>query len=110
IATGHGIPPVPHASVSRASANLGFLHAKTPHREERLRPRGSDAARVTVIVGPGLRRPDMGGLLRLARPVNCAMSAVGAGIGGIVAVGPEAWGEIAGPLLFAAGAAAALTP
>jgi len=51
----------------------------------------------------------MGGLLRLARPVNCAMSAVGVGIGGIVAVGPEAWGEFAGPLLFAAGAAAAFT-
>lgn len=37
------------------------------------------------------------------------MSAVGVGIGGIVAVGPEAWSEFARPLLLAAAAAASFT-
>ncbi len=51
----------------------------------------------------------MGGLLQLARPVNCAMSAGGVLIGGLVAVGREAWGPFAPSLLFAALAAAAFT-
>lgn len=51
----------------------------------------------------------MGGLLSLARPLNCAMSAVGVGIGGIVAVGSAAWADAAVPLLFASLAAAAFT-
>ncbi|TMI29001.1 digeranylgeranylglyceryl phosphate synthase, partial [Candidatus Bathyarchaeota archaeon] len=51
----------------------------------------------------------MGGLFRLARPVNCLMSAVGVGIGGIAAVGSAAWGDLALPLLLAAAAAAAFT-
>jgi len=51
----------------------------------------------------------MTGLLRLARPLNCLMSAVGVGIGGIVAVGAAAWGASARPLLLAAAAAAAFT-
>lgn len=51
----------------------------------------------------------MTGLLRLARPLNCLMSAVGVGIGGIVAVGPIAWGASARPLLLAAAATAAFT-
>jgi len=49
------------------------------------------------------------GILRLARPLNCLMSAVGVGIGGIVGVGSGAWGVLAGPLVFAAAAAAAFT-
>jgi geranylgeranylglycerol-phosphate geranylgeranyltransferase len=52
---------------------------------------------------------DMPGLLRLARPVNCVMSAVGVGIGGLVAVGSAAWGEFARPLVWAGAAAAAFT-
>ena len=51
----------------------------------------------------------MGGLLQLARPVNCVMSAVGVIIGGVVAVGAGAWGEYARPLAFAAFAALAFT-
>jgi len=51
----------------------------------------------------------MAGLLRLARPVNCVMSAVGVGIGGLVAVHSGAWGEFARPLLLAGAAAAAFT-
>ncbi|MCI4371227.1 MAG: UbiA family prenyltransferase [Thermoplasmata archaeon] len=51
----------------------------------------------------------MAGLLQLARPVNCVMSAVGVGIGGVVAVGAEAWGPFARPLLLAAVAAAFFT-
>ena len=51
----------------------------------------------------------MAGLLRLARPLNCVMSAVGVGIGGIVAVGPAAWGEFARPLVLAAAAVASFT-
>jgi len=43
----------------------------------------------------------MAGLLRLARPGNCVMSAVGVGIGGLVAVRSAAWGEFARPLLWA---------
>jgi len=53
--------------------------------------------------------PDMPGFLRLSRPVNCVMSAVGVAIGGIVAVGSAAWGTAAGPLLYAAAAAALFT-
>jgi geranylgeranylglycerol-phosphate geranylgeranyltransferase len=51
----------------------------------------------------------MPGLLRLARPVNCVMSAVGVGIGGVVAVGSGAWGASGPSLLLAAAAAAAFT-
>jgi len=51
----------------------------------------------------------MGGLLQLARPVNCAMSAVGVLIGGVVAVGSGAWGEHARSLAFAGFAALAFT-
>ncbi len=51
----------------------------------------------------------MPGLLRLARPLNCVMSAVGVGVGGIVGAGSAAWGELAGPLLLACAAAAAFT-
>ena len=51
----------------------------------------------------------MGGLVRLARPLNCVMSAVGVGIGGIVAVGTQAWGEFAIPLALAGLAAASFT-
>ncbi len=51
----------------------------------------------------------MPGLYRLARPLNCAMSAVGVGIGGLVAVGAGAWGASAWPLFFAAIAAALST-
>src|SRR5438552_1610092 len=51
----------------------------------------------------------MAGLLRLARPLNCAMAAVGVGIGGIVAVGSQAWGSLALPLVLAGAAAAFFT-
>ncbi len=51
----------------------------------------------------------MAGILRLARPLNCLMSAVGVGIGGLVGVGPAAWGVLAAPLGLAAIAAAAFT-
>jgi len=51
----------------------------------------------------------MPGLLRLARPLNCVMSAVGVGIGALVGVGPAAWGEFAWPVLMACAAAAAFT-
>src|SRR2546428_12355538 len=51
----------------------------------------------------------MAGLLRLARPLNCAMAAVGVGIGGIVAVGARAWGWRACPLVRAGGAADSFT-
>jgi geranylgeranylglycerol-phosphate geranylgeranyltransferase len=51
----------------------------------------------------------MPGFLRLSRPANCVMSAVGVAIGGIVAVGPAAWGTYAEPLAFAAVAAALFT-
>lgn len=51
----------------------------------------------------------MPAFLRLARPVNCVMSAVGVAIGGLVAVGEGAWGTFAWPLLFAALAAALST-
>jgi len=53
--------------------------------------------------------PGMAGFLRLARPGNCVMSAVGVGIGGLVAVGAGAWGEFAWRLLWAGAAAAAFT-
>jgi len=48
----------------------------------------------------------MAGLLRLSRPLNCVMSAVGVGIGGVVGVGSAAWGDFALPLVLAAAAAA----
>lgn len=51
----------------------------------------------------------MPGFLRLSRPLNCAMSAVGVAIGGAVAVGSAAWGPSAEPLAFAALAAALFT-
>jgi len=51
----------------------------------------------------------MAGLLRLTRPVNCVMSAVGVGIGGLVAVRSGAWGEFARPLVLAGAAAASFT-
>jgi geranylgeranylglycerol-phosphate geranylgeranyltransferase len=49
------------------------------------------------------------GIVRLARPLNCLMSAVGVGIGGVVGVGPAAWGGLAAPLGLAAAAAASFT-
>lgn len=51
----------------------------------------------------------MPGFLRLSRPLNCGMSAVGVAIGGTVAVGAAAWGTEAWPLLYAALAAAMFT-
>src|SRR5437879_5359670 len=51
----------------------------------------------------------MAGLLRFARPLNCLMSAVGVGVGGVVGVGSAAWGDLALPLVLAAAAAAAFT-
>ena len=51
----------------------------------------------------------MGGLLQLARPLNCAMSAVGVAIGGTVAVGREVWGPSGWPLVLAGLAAASFT-
>ncbi len=60
-------------------------------------------------MNPDLRHVDMGGLLQLARPVNCIMSAVGVLIGGIVAVGAGAWGAFARPIGLAAVAALAFT-
>lgn len=51
----------------------------------------------------------MQGLLGLARPGNCAMSAVGVLVGGVVAVGWSAWGSWAAPLLAASAAAALAT-
>ncbi len=51
----------------------------------------------------------MAEILRLARPLNCLMSAVGVGIGGIVGVGSAAWGALSAPLVLAAAAAAAFT-
>ena len=51
----------------------------------------------------------MPGFLRLSRPVNCVMSAVGVAIGGIVAVGPAAWGGAPAPLAYAVAAAALFT-
>ncbi len=51
----------------------------------------------------------MAGLLRFSRPLNCVMSAVGVGVGGVVGVGSAAWGDLALPLVMAAAAAAAFT-
>src|SRR5216117_1412992 len=51
----------------------------------------------------------MAGLLQLARPINCVMSALGVGIGGVVAARSGAWGEFAGPLALAGAAAAFFT-
>src|SRR3989441_4317773 len=52
----------------------------------------------------------MAGLLRFARPLNCVMSAVGVGIGGVVGGGAAAGGDLALPLVFAGAAGAALSP
>jgi geranylgeranylglycerol-phosphate geranylgeranyltransferase len=52
---------------------------------------------------------EMAGLVRLARPLNAGMSAIGVAVGGVVAVGREAWGAAAVPLALAAAAAAAFT-
>jgi geranylgeranylglycerol-phosphate geranylgeranyltransferase len=54
-------------------------------------------------------RGGMASLLRLARPLNAGMSAVAVAVGGIVAVGPAAWGASARSLVLAAAAAAAFT-
>src|SRR5947209_2754297 len=43
----------------------------------------------------------MAGLLRFSRPLNCVMSAVGVGVGGVVGVGSAAWGDLALPLVMA---------
>ncbi len=51
----------------------------------------------------------MPGVYRLARPLNCVMSALGVGVGGLVAVGAGVWGEFAQPLFYAALAAALST-
>ena len=51
----------------------------------------------------------MQGLLSLARPGNCVMSAVGVAVGGVVAVGAGAWGPSVVPLLYASIAAALST-
>jgi len=51
----------------------------------------------------------MAGLLQLARPINCVMSALGVGIGGVVAARSGAWGEFARPLALAGAAAASFT-
>lgn len=48
-------------------------------------------------------------LLRLARPLNCLMSAAGVAIGGLVAVGAGVWGQFVFSLTLAAAAAAAFT-
>jgi geranylgeranylglycerol-phosphate geranylgeranyltransferase len=56
-----------------------------------------------------LYRGRMAGLVRLARPLNAGMSAIGVAVGGVVAVGREAWGVAAVPLALAATAAAAFT-
>src|SRR5437762_12743110 len=63
----------------------------------------------TICTRLTVPRTGMAGLLRLARPGNCVMSAVGVGIGGLVAVHSAAWGEFAWPLLWAGAAAAAFT-
>ncbi len=51
----------------------------------------------------------MPGLYRLARPLNCAMAAVGVVIGGVVAIGSGVLGAYARPLFYAALAAALST-
>lgn len=51
----------------------------------------------------------MQGVLQLARPGNCVMSAVGVAVGGVVAVGTAAWAAFAAPLAYAAAAAALST-
>ncbi|HEX9339621.1 MAG TPA: geranylgeranylglycerol-phosphate geranylgeranyltransferase [Thermoplasmata archaeon] len=51
----------------------------------------------------------MRGAFRLARPLNCAMSAVGVAIGGVVAVGTAAYTSSAPSVALAGGAAASFT-
>ncbi len=63
-----------------------------------------------IIIASGvLRGEGMPGLVSLARPGNCVMSAVGVAVGGLVAVGSGAWGAYAVPLAYAAVAAALST-
>ena len=65
--------------------------------------------RTATVITTRTVRASVAGLLRLARPLNCVMSAVGVGIGGVVGVGSAAWGDLARPLVLAAAAAAAFT-
>jgi len=51
----------------------------------------------------------MDGYLQLSRPINCAMAAAGVFIGGVVAVGSDAWQGALVDLLLAAAAAASFT-
>jgi geranylgeranylglycerol-phosphate geranylgeranyltransferase len=51
----------------------------------------------------------MAGLLRLARPLNAVMSGIGVFVGGVVAVGTDAWGRDVLPLVLAALAAVSFT-
>ncbi len=51
----------------------------------------------------------MAGVLRLTRPLNCAMSAAGVAVAGFVAVGPSAFAARAWPVALAALAAALFT-
>jgi geranylgeranylglycerol-phosphate geranylgeranyltransferase len=51
----------------------------------------------------------MAGVVRLARSLNAGMSAIGVAVGGVVAVGPDAWGPVGLSLTLASAAAAAFT-
>jgi len=70
-------------------------------------PRSPEAG--TIITSPGLRGSVTGAVFRLARPLNCGMSAVGVLVGGLVAVGPARLGDAVVPFALAAGAAASFT-
>src|SRR5207244_10757545 len=50
----------------------------------------------TICTRLTVPRTGMAGLLRLARPGNCAMSAAGVAIGGLVACHSDGWGGVAG--------------
>lgn len=65
--------------------------------------------RRTIIIRRMVRPRAMGGLLQLSRPANVAISAVGVGIGGIVAAGSLGTVENLLPLGLAAAAAASFT-
>jgi len=56
-----------------------------------------------------LRRARMGGLLDLARPLNCVLSGAGVLVGVFVAVGPDGYVVAIPKALLAAGAAASFT-
>lgn len=56
-----------------------------------------------------LRGPVPGAYLRLARPLNCTLSAVGVVVAGVVAVGPRAIPDVWVSLVLAAAAAASFT-